>query len=207
MRSSLPQLASHLPGRLDYLRAPSLAFLELSSISRGLFVTDVVLKKAPVKFLTSQAISAGKHILLFFGDVASVEESYLAALSEAAGTLVKNIFIPGVHSGLAPFLNCLWDDGTVAQTPGVDDALGIVESLSLSGAILAADRSLKAADVALCRMKLGKGIGGKAYYVVCGKLGEVQASVQEAESCLTELGSLARVDLIPRPQEELMEHL
>src|SRR5690606_10489749 len=78
-------------------RVPALAFLELSSISRGLFLTDLVLKKAPVKVLSSQPVSGGKHVLLFVGDVAAVEESYVAALEGAEGTVSRKILIHGVH--------------------------------------------------------------------------------------------------------------
>src|SRR3954462_14893838 len=87
---------------------PALGFIELSSISRGLFLTDVAVKKAPVRVIASQPISSGKHVLLFVGDVASVQESHQAALALADGTVVRQILLPGVHEELAPFLDSLW---------------------------------------------------------------------------------------------------
>ena len=87
---------------------PALAFLELSSISRGLFLTDAVVKKAPVRIITSQPVSSGKHVLLFMGDNASVEESHREAVAKADGTLLREVLIPGVHEQLAPFLDSIW---------------------------------------------------------------------------------------------------
>ena len=59
---------------------PALGFVELSSISRGLFLTDTVLKKAPVRIIVSEPVSSGKHVILYMGEVAAVDESHQAAL-------------------------------------------------------------------------------------------------------------------------------
>ncbi len=178
---------------------PALGFLELSSISRGLFLTDVVLKKAPVKMIASQPISSGKHILLFFGDAASVEESYHEALRESSGQVLKQILIHSVHPELVPFLDSIWERDD-AMSGSISDSVGIVESATLAGAILSADRALKTADVTLARLRLGQGIGGKAYFVISGKQEAVEAALDAAQSTLKEHESLVRVDVIPRPE-------
>ncbi len=182
---------------------PALGFFELSSISRGLFLTDVVLKKAPVRVVASQPVSSGKHIILFVGDVASVEESHRAAMSEADNTVLKQVLIPGVHEELAPFLDSLWNFEDAAHAPA-QEAVAIIESSSLAGAILSADQALKTARVSLCRMRLGQGIGGKAYFVVTGRQDEVEAAADAAQDCLKSLESFCRVDVIPRPQDEAL---
>lgn len=183
---------------------PALGFLELSSISRGLFLTDAVLKKAQVRIIASQPISSGKHVLLFMGDVASVEESHREAVSLAENTLIKQILIPGVHERLAPFLDSIWISGADTAHAPIEESVGIVESTSLAGAILSADLALKTARVNLCRMRLGQGIGGKAYFVLTGEHAEVEAALEAAQSCLRGLESFQRVDLIPRPLDEAM---
>ncbi|MEK6704319.1 MAG: BMC domain-containing protein [Bdellovibrionota bacterium] len=186
------------------LSAPALGFIELSSISRGLYLTDAVLKKAPIDVIVSQPISSGKHVLLFTGDVASVEEAHREAVENSAGTVVKQILIPGVHEQLIPFLDSIWKQDAHIKPAG--ESVGIVESLTLSGAILAADYALKAAAVWLCRMRLGQGIGGKAYFVLSGKQEDVEAALDAARDCLGKLESLLRVDLIPRPQEDALSY-
>ena len=182
-------------------KTPALGFIELSSISRGLFLTDAVLKKAPVKVIASQPISSGKHALLFMGDVASVEESFANAVELADGTVVTKVLIPAVHPDLAPFLDSLWSTDA-SRSPAVEESVGIVESRTLAGAVLAADRALKTARVRLCRMRLGQGIGGKAYFVLAGKQDEVEAGTEAARETLALLESFCRVDVIPRPQAE-----
>ena len=186
------------------LDLPALGFMELSSISRGLYLTDVVLKKAPVHVIASQPVSSGKHILLFTGDVASVQESMQAATELADGTVLKQILIPGIHEGLAPFLDSLWRDQ--ANTSVIGESVGIAESSTMAGAILAADYALKAANVSLCRMRLGQGIGGKAYFVLTGEQSEVEAALDAAKESLNQLESLCRVDLIAQPQDDAVIH-
>ncbi|MGE0614399.1 MAG: BMC domain-containing protein [Bacteriovoracia bacterium] len=201
-----PTLARQWIKGLATHEIPALGFVELNSISRGLFLTDVALKKAPVRVIASQPISSGKHCLLFFGDVASVEESYKAVQESGDGCILRNVFIPSVHEDLVPFLDSIWtDDGHTDQTQ-VDDSIGIVESHTLAAAILSADRALKTAKVSLCRFRLGQGIGGKAYYVLTGKQEEVEAGLEAAATTLKELESFTRVDFIARPQEEALVH-
>ncbi len=199
-------MASHvvLPDDLGTDLVPALGFLELSSISRGLFLTDVALKKAPVRVIASQPVSSGKHVLLFMGDVESVDEAFKAAVALADGTILKQVLIAGVHEKLAPFLNSIWSAEPVRQATG--EAVGIVESTTLAGAILAADKALKAADISLVRMRLGQGIGGKAYFVITGRHDDVEAGIEAARETLNGLESLCRVDLIPRPLEEALNY-
>lgn len=189
---------------LGSFEVPALGFLELNSISRGLFLTDVIIKKAPVKVIASQPISGGKHVLLFMGDVASVDESYRAALVESEGTILKNVLIPGVHPKLAPYLDSLWTLDAAWKAPG--ESVAIVESSSLAGAVISADAALKAANVSLCRMRLGQGIGGKAYFVLMGRQEEIEAAVDSAQNVLSDLESLVRTDIIPRPEESALNY-
>ena len=46
---------------------PALALVELSSIARGVVVTDAVCKKAPVDVVRSAPVSPGKFVSLFVG--------------------------------------------------------------------------------------------------------------------------------------------
>jgi microcompartment protein CcmL/EutN len=116
--------------------------------------------------------------------------------------VIKQVFIPGVHESLAPYLDSLWLSGEDVSRAPIGDSVGIVESTSLAGAVLAADVALKTARVSLTRMRLGQGIGGKAYFVITGRQEEVEAAAEAAQNCLRDLESLCRVDTIARPQDE-----
>ena len=183
---------------------PALAFIECSSISRGLFLTDIAIKKAPIKMIVSQPVSSGKHVLLFYGDVASVEESREAVIESSDNCVIKDIVIPNVHPQLSPFLDSIWSQNN--RNFEVGDSVGIIESQTLSAAILSADQALKAAEVSLCKMRLGQGIGGKAYFVLTGRQEEVEAANESAQNCLKSLESYLRVDLIARPDQDVLEH-
>jgi microcompartment protein CcmL/EutN len=183
---------------------PALGFIELSSISRGLFLTDAILKKAPVRVVASLPISSGKHVLVFVGDVASVDEAHRAAIEAGDGTVVREVLIPGLHEQLAPFMDSLWTAESTRSLAG--ESVGIVESSTLAGAILSADRALKAARVSLCRMRLGQGIGGKAYFVLTGRQDDVEAALEAARDTLVGLDSFCRMDIVPRPQDEALAY-
>lgn len=207
MSASFKDFRNTSLAEVEKSKTPALGFLEVSSISRGLFLTDAILKKAPVKVIASQPISTGKHAILFFGDVAEVQESYQEACTLAESSLLKNILISGVHEGLIPFLDSIWagvDSKTNPFAP--NESIGIVESTNLASAILAADSALKSARVELSRFRLGQGIGGKAYFVVSGPQEETEASLEAAKKTLDQQASLVRVDLIARPSEEALIH-
>lgn len=194
--------ASRLTSEHGSDRMPALGFLELASIARGLVITDLILKKAPVQVVTSQPVSSGKHVVLYFGDVASVSEAHAEALANADGSLLRQVLIPGVHPKLAPFLESLWNASP--RVLAASESVGVVESQSLAAAILAADRALKTAPVDLTRFRLGQGIGGKAYFVVSGRQDDVEAAVEAARGELDSLQSLVRVESIPRPYQEAL---
>lgn len=183
---------------MNKLNPPALAFFELSSIARGLYLTDQALKKAPVQILVSEPISSGKHILLFQGDVASVEESYRIVDSLSSDTILRKVLIPGIHPRLQEFLQLDFPPEKKFSPP-IDDSIAVLESSHLCAAVLGADQALKAADITLCRLKLGQGIGGKAFFVISGLLEDVEASVSVAENTLRSLDSFVRADIIARP--------
>ena len=76
----------------------------------------------------------------------------------------------------------------------------------MAAALLAADAACKAADVALVALRLGDGIGGKAYFALQGDQADVEAALLAAER-ITAPALLAGRELIPRPHEELVETL
>ena len=107
---------------------PALALIEVSSIARGMVVTDACVKKAEVKLLASKPISPGRYITLFWGDVADVEEAYREGLEVAGEALDDQLFLPGVHESLLEAVLA------VSQLPAVD-ALGITETFTVGATL------------------------------------------------------------------------
>jgi microcompartment protein CcmL/EutN len=121
---------------------PALAILELSSIARGVIASDAIVKKAPVELMQSRPVSSGKHILVFGGEVASVEESFQAGKAVAGDALVDELYLPYASAQIAPLLG-----GSDQQRSRVNDSVAIIETTTVCSTVLAADAAAKAADV------------------------------------------------------------
>ncbi len=84
-------------------------------------------------------------------------------------------------------------------------ALGFIETRSLTGAIEASDAMTKAADVALVGTeKIGSGL---VNVVVKGEVDAVRAAVEAGEAVAREIGEVYAVNVIPRPHDEVAKIL
>lgn len=80
-------------------------------------------------------------------------------------------------------------------------ALGMVETKGLIGAIEAADAMVKAASVTLVgKEKIGSGL---VTVMVRGDVGAVKASVDAGAAAAKRVGELASVHVIPRPHDDV----
>ena len=80
-------------------------------------------------------------------------------------------------------------------------ALGMVETKGLVGAIEAADAMVKAANVQLIgKEKIGSGL---VTVMVRGDVGAVKASVEASAAAAKRVGELVSVHVIPRPHEDV----
>ena len=80
-------------------------------------------------------------------------------------------------------------------------ALGLVETKGLVGAIEAADAMVKAANVTLIgRENIGSGL---VTVMVRGDVGAVKASVEAGSAAAKRVGELVSAHVIPRPHDEV----
>ena len=80
-------------------------------------------------------------------------------------------------------------------------ALGMVETKGLVGAIEAADAMVKAANVKLIgKQQIGSGL---VTVMVRGDVGAVKASVDAGAAASKRVGELVSVHVIPRPHEDV----
>jgi len=81
------------------------------------------------------------------------------------------------------------------------DALGMVETRGLIGAVEAADAMVKAANVVL----VGKEYIGQGYVTVLirGDVGAVKAATDAGAAAARRVGELIAVHVIPRPHAEV----
>ena len=81
------------------------------------------------------------------------------------------------------------------------NALGMIETKGLVGAVEAADAMVKAANVTLIgRVQVG---GGLVTVMVRGDVGAVKAATDAGSAAAQKVGELVSVHVIPRPQSEV----
>lgn len=178
----------------------ALGVVELSSIARGVIASDAMAKKAPIRILQTHPISPGKHIVVIAGGVAEVEESLAVGVATAGGTLVDRLMLPQAHEALVPLI-----EGT-SKPPAALDSVAIFETFTVCSTVLAADAAAKAARVTLVDMRLGVGLGGKAFFTMSGRLEEVEAAALAGRAAI-ETGLLVGIETIPAPHEDLRKKL
>jgi ethanolamine utilization protein EutM len=81
------------------------------------------------------------------------------------------------------------------------EALGLIETRGLVGAVEAADAMLKAANVTLIAKNYAG--GGLVEVEVAGDVGAVKAAVEAGSEAAKKVGEVISVHIIPRPHDEL----
>lgn len=179
---------------------PSIVLLEFDSIAVGIRAGDAMAKRAPLLSLHAGTVHPGKYLILAGGEVADVEEAKAAGREAAAAALVDEIFLPDVHEDVVGAL-------TGARRPGLGEALGIIETRTVAPIIGAADAAVKGAEVRLLEIHLADGLGGKAYALFSGLVGDVQSGVAAGVASLQGPDQLVAEVVIPQLHEEMMSNL
>ena len=173
----------------------AVAVLETASIARGFVVLDALTKRARVVVRTARPVSPGKLVIVYGGDVESTRESHDAALQSAGANIIDELFVPGAHASLLPAID-------QAPSPAEGEAVGIVEMSTICAAVLAADTALKAVEVAVLRMHLAVGVGGKGWFTITGALGDVEAALAAVKDGARE-DRVVAIELIAQPHGEV----
>jgi microcompartment protein CcmL/EutN len=82
-----------------------------------------------------------------------------------------------------------------------------MEFFSIAGAVLAADTAVKAGLVELIEVRLGIGIGGKAYVTLTGDVSSVEEAIAVGTRTAKESGMLVASCVIPSPSREVFGNL
>jgi microcompartment protein CcmL/EutN len=139
----------------------------------------------------------GKYYIVVSGEVAAVKSSIEAGKAVAESLLIDSMVIPNVDPQVAP---------AIAACTMVDrlNALGIMETYSLCAAVHAADAAVKAAEVDLLEVRLGRGLGGKSFILLTGEVAAVQSAVKAAEALEETQGLMAKSSVIPSPHPDML---
>jgi microcompartment protein CcmL/EutN len=174
---------------------PAMALFEFSSIAVGVLAADAMVKRAILRAVHAGTVQPGRFLVLVGGEVAEVEEALKAGRESGAEALSDHIFLPGVHTDVVRAL-------AGGRSPKESEALGIIETRTVPAAIRAADKGVKGAQVNLLEIRLADGLGGKGIIWFTGRVSDVEAALEIAESTLHETQKVRRV-LIPQLHSEI----
>ncbi len=173
-----------------------LGVLEFYSIAAGIKALDEMVKMSPVHIIEARTICPGKYLIVFSGDVASVEYAFKKGLESGGEQVVDSLFLPMIHEGVIPAI------GNIVKTDEWD-AIGVIETFSVVSGIEAADLAAKAGGVTIIEIRLAIGYGGKSYVKMIGSLDDVQAAVQAGITKAQEKQLLCMHTIIPQPHNEI----
>jgi len=175
-------------------------FVELNSIARGVLAADSMLKAAQVDLALACPNCPGKYNILVTGEVSAVTAAVDAGVAEGAENVIEHLVIARIHPQVKLAIGR-------STEPGQVNAVGVIESFSITASILAADSAVKAADVTLIDVRLGTGIGGKSFVVLTGDTSAVNEAVRCGAEAIAEGGMLMNAVVIPNPRMEIFEKL
>lgn len=178
----------------------ALALLELDSVARAYRALDAMVKRSPVSVLEANLVEPGHFLILFAGGVAEVEEAYDEGCRIGGEALLDRLMLPFAHRDILPGLTGRLD----TEDP---DTVGVIEGRSVASTLLACDRALKDAEVALAGLRITPSLGGRGYFVVHGLQHDVEVAAALGREILDAREALHRVAIIPRPHPEFLAHL
>ena len=178
----------------------AIGVIETNSIPLGVLAGDAMMKTAVVELCVAQTACPGKYIVVVSGEVAAVKSAVEAGEENAASALVDSLVIPNVDERVVA---AMAGGGTADNI----EALGVVETFSLASTISLADTAVKAAEVELVEVRLGRGMGGKSFLILTGKVAAVEAAIKAAEAAEDSKGLMGFSVVIPSPHRDIVQAL
>lgn len=178
----------------------SIGSVELNSVAAGVIAGDAMLKAANVNLVAAQPTCPGKFIIIVSGDTSSVETSVAAGKASGKDKVVDTLMIASVSPEVIPAI-------MRTSAPEQKEAVGVIETFSLASAVVAADYAVKSASVDLIEVRLGRGLGGKAFVVLTGQVSDVTTATDYARKQLAKEGMILNITVVPSLHPDLYQAL
>ena len=162
----------------------SIGLVEVKNVSKGIVVTDEMLKSAGIVLISSGSVCPGKFVTIVGGELSAIHAAVDRAELIAEDALIDKFVIGNL---------------------GDKKAFGIVETFTAASAIQAADAAVKAGDIELIEVRVARGLGGKCFVSMTGDVADVKAGVEAGARIATEQGVLINTEVIANPHPELWE--
>ncbi len=176
----------------------SIGLVELKNVSKGIVVTDEMLKSAGVTLISSGSVCPGKFVTIVGGELSAIQAAVQRAELISEDALIDKFIIGNLGENVYE---------AVCGTADVKNkrALGIVETFTAASAILAADAAVKAGDIELVEVRVARGLAGKCFVTMTGDIADVKAGVEAGARIAAEEGVLINTEVIANPHPELWE--
>ncbi|HAA80323.1 MAG: Microcompartments protein [Caldanaerobacter subterraneus] len=177
----------------------AIGLLEFKEITRGVYAADVMLKGAPVELLLIDNICPGKLIVLIGGEVSAVKNAISRGKEVFNEGVIEEVVLTNPHPSLSTvFLQ-------KRQPKKLNyNSIGIIETLSVSSAIKAADKAVKGANAEIIDIKIARFLGGKAIVVLGGEISAVKVAIDAGISAVQK-GKLVSSTVVANINEKLLE--
>lgn len=177
-----------------------IGFLEYISVGKGIEAADLISKNTAVDILLSSPNCPGRYQILFTGDVDAVQRAVELAEARADFNFLDSMVIPRVEDKL---VSALYSPGEVE----IKDGIAIFEAMTMTAVLEGADAMVKAAEVDIVELRLGKGLAGKSFVTVTGALQDLRAGMDAALDAVKNRGVLISSVILPSVDRELVRHL
>lgn len=176
---------------------PAMAVVEFREISRGMYATDTMLKKAPIAFVRCGTISRGRYLTVIGGTTGSVEEAYHEGLYWGGDGVLDSIMLADIHPQVH-------DAILGARRSEGSGAMAIVETVTVSSNVRAAELALKGTPVNLMELRLADtGLSGKGLSIYQGELHDIEAAMDLVSSFLQAANREVTYKIISSPHEAM----
>ncbi len=177
----------------------SIGGIELRSISKGIEVTDFMVKKAQVEIIYFRSICPGKFIALICGNEGEVKVAIDYGVDLGQKYVVDSFVVNNVHEEIISSIKGKY----VESKKG---AIGIVETNSVCSGLQALDRVLKESNVTIVKIQLAFVIGGKFVFTVSGELSDIQNGIEVMKSIINN-NKIINISIVPSPDDQILEFL
>ena len=134
----------------------SIGLVEVKNVSKGIVVTDEMLKSAGIVLISSGSVCPGKFVTIVGGELSAIHAAVDRAELIAEDALIDKFVIGNLGDNVFE---------AICGTADVKEkkAFGIVETFTAASAIQAADAAVKAGDIELIEVRVARGLGGKCF--------------------------------------------
>lgn len=176
----------------------AIGMVEYLTVSTGVQAADMILKTAKVSIIEAKTVCPGKYIIIFSGDLSSVNASIEASKKSYGENLIDSFILGNPHEAIFP---AIYGASDIKNKK----SLGILETFSAASIIVAADEAAKTSDVELIEVRIARGMCGKSFLMLTGDIAAVEAAIKKASSVVGKSGLLLDSSIIANPDKRLWD--